>query len=348
MDPLYPSTLSKRRTFALFLLNFVNNTSTPVARRQCLRDIARISWDHRVLELSANGILLVSAIGNDGPLFGTLNNPADQMDVLGVGGVDALGRVARFSSRGMTGWELPAGYGRVKPDIVTFSTGVISSNLDGKCRVLSGTSVASPIVTGVVSLLINAALNRNANLINHENGSLYYMNNVDNYPFVPINPISIKQALIASANQLDSVRVFGTNSIKWLQETDQSSMFEQGAGLVNLQSALEITILNSMDVVGRIEKPPIYHPYINYNGHRLHVGISYSQYLWPWVGYLAVYLSVTPDSIDDIIPSSRFSGVAEGYISLVVESYDNIRNLSLSTNLRLPIKANIVPIPHRS
>lgn len=66
------------------------------------------------------------------------------------------------------------------------------------------------------------------------------MNNVDNYPFVPINPISIKQALIASANQLDSVRVFGTNSIKWLQETDQSSMFEQGAGLVNLQSALEV------------------------------------------------------------------------------------------------------------
>ncbi|VDQ17649.1 unnamed protein product [Trichobilharzia regenti] len=37
-------------------------------------------------------------------MFGTLNNPADQMDVLGVGGVDALGRVARFSSRGMTGW----------------------------------------------------------------------------------------------------------------------------------------------------------------------------------------------------------------------------------------------------
>ncbi|RTG86616.1 membrane-bound transcription factor site-1 protease [Schistosoma bovis] len=199
-----------------------------------------ISRKLHVLELSANGILLVSAIGNDGPLFGTLNNPADQMDVLGVGGVDALGRVARFSSRGMTGWELPAGYGRVKPDIVTFSTGVISSNLDGKCRVLSGTSVASPIVTGVVSLLINAALNHNANLINHENGSLYYMNNVDNYPFVPVNPISIKQALIASANQLDSVRVFGTNSIKWLQETDQSSMFEQGAGLVNLQSALEI------------------------------------------------------------------------------------------------------------
>jgi len=26
--------------------------------------------------------------GNDGPLYGTLNNPADQADVIGVGGID--------------------------------------------------------------------------------------------------------------------------------------------------------------------------------------------------------------------------------------------------------------------
>ncbi len=31
---------------------------------------------------------MVSAIGNDGPLYGTLNNPADQMDVVGVGGIN--------------------------------------------------------------------------------------------------------------------------------------------------------------------------------------------------------------------------------------------------------------------
>jgi hypothetical protein len=30
--------------------------------------------------------MMVSAIGNDGPLYGTLNNPADQMDVIGVVG----------------------------------------------------------------------------------------------------------------------------------------------------------------------------------------------------------------------------------------------------------------------
>ena len=41
----------------------------------------------KVWELTANNIIMVSAIGNDGPLYGTLNNPADQMDVIGVGSV---------------------------------------------------------------------------------------------------------------------------------------------------------------------------------------------------------------------------------------------------------------------
>lgn len=50
----------------------------------------------KVLEITSNGILMVSAIGNDGPLYGTLNNPADQSDVIGVGGID-------FSDR-CVGW----------------------------------------------------------------------------------------------------------------------------------------------------------------------------------------------------------------------------------------------------
>lgn len=53
----------------------------------------------------------ISAIGNDGPLYGTLNNPADQCDVIGVGGVDNAGHIASFSSRGMTTHELPIGTG---------------------------------------------------------------------------------------------------------------------------------------------------------------------------------------------------------------------------------------------
>ena len=38
----------------------------------------------QVWEITSNGIIMVSAIGNDGPLYGTLNNPADMVG--GAGG----------------------------------------------------------------------------------------------------------------------------------------------------------------------------------------------------------------------------------------------------------------------
>ena len=88
---------------------------------------------------------MVSGIGNDGPLYGTLNNPADQSDVIGVGGINYEDQIAQFSSRGMTTWELPFGYGRVKPDIVTYCIQVRGSKRKGGCKTLSGTSVASPM-----------------------------------------------------------------------------------------------------------------------------------------------------------------------------------------------------------
>ena len=34
----------------------------------------------------------------------TLNNPADMMDVIGIGGINFEDEIARFSSRGMTTW----------------------------------------------------------------------------------------------------------------------------------------------------------------------------------------------------------------------------------------------------
>lgn len=57
----------------------------------------------KVNELAAAGVIIVSAIGNDGPVWGTLNNPGDMASVIGVGGyaVDTLS-LAKFSSRGMT------------------------------------------------------------------------------------------------------------------------------------------------------------------------------------------------------------------------------------------------------
>lgn len=75
------------------------------------------------------------------------------MDVIGVGGINWEDQIAKFSSRGMTTWELPSGYGRVKPDLVTYGSGVRGSALQTGCRTLSGTSVASPVVAGAVALL---------------------------------------------------------------------------------------------------------------------------------------------------------------------------------------------------
>jgi membrane-bound transcription factor site-1 protease len=53
----------------------------------------------------------------------------------------------------MSTHELPHGYGRVKPDIVAYGRDVMGSKIAGGCRSLSGTSVASPVVAGAVTLL---------------------------------------------------------------------------------------------------------------------------------------------------------------------------------------------------
>ncbi|EDQ87026.1 uncharacterized protein MONBRDRAFT_27758 [Monosiga brevicollis MX1] len=186
---------------------FLNAFNYAMARRVHLINLSIGGPDFRdepfvakVQELTARGIVLVSAIGNDGPLYGTLNNPGDMNSVIGVGGIDYRDELAHFSSRGMTLWELPWGMGRVKPDIVTYGSTVRGPKPGGGCRTLSGTSVASPVVTGSLALLLSALPEGRRNARNV--GAM------------------LKQTLHQTAQRLPKV-----------------NMFEQGAGKLDLVRA---------------------------------------------------------------------------------------------------------------
>ncbi|KAG2394108.1 hypothetical protein C9374_003872 [Naegleria lovaniensis] len=319
-------------------------------------DYLDIPFIDKVRELTANGIIIISAIGNDGPLYGTLNNPADLANVIGVGGIDDNDNIAKFSSRGVTTYELrfKNGYGRVKPDIVTMSFKLRGLGLNhvgtfGSCHsILSGTSVASPVVAGAVTLLASSALADNKLELpsNTDSNDLTIRANLDKFSLpknslLPlINPASIKQILIESA-----------------QPVHHANIFEQGAGKLNLEKAYEllqdylqkgkpkatfypneldltacpymwpfcsqplyhtamplvfnVTILNAMSASGRVMGDPVFVP--GRYGEFLDVTFTYPKVMWPYSGWLGVHISVRS--------SARFfNGYCEGTIKMKIMS----------------------------
>ena len=119
-------------------------------------DFADEPFGDKVKEIVASGITLVSAMGNDGPAWGTLNAPGDAVEVIGVGASEAdNGRVAAISSRGFPlGDRVP----RMKPDYLAPGMGVLGAIPGGaSCSPNHGTSVASPSVAGVAALVASAA-----------------------------------------------------------------------------------------------------------------------------------------------------------------------------------------------
>ncbi|CAG0885029.1 unnamed protein product [Darwinula stevensoni] len=298
----------------------------------------------KVWELTANGVIMVSAIGNDGPLYGTLNNPADQMDVIGVGGINFEDQIAKFSSRGMTTWELPEGYGRVKPDIVTYGLYVQGSSVKGDCRSLSGTSVASPVVAGAVTLLASGVLHR---------GNI-------------INPASMKQALMASARRLPGINMFeqGHGKLDLLRAFQLLTSYKPQASLSPsyidltecpymwpyctqplyhsaMPSIVNVTILNGMGVSGRLVEPPKWYPYIPQNGDYLDLSFSYPEVLWPWSGFLAIHIKVSEAGRD-------WEGIAQGHVNIIIESPpEDGEEQPRRSNLTLPLRVKVIPTPPR-
>lgn len=108
----------------------------------------------------AAGIVMIYSAGNEGS--GGLRRPADrattEYNCMAVGAVDANDSrwpIANFSSRGPT-YCTPDGRAATKPDIAAPGVNVNSSLPGNRYGQLSGTSMASPHVNGVVALMRQA------------------------------------------------------------------------------------------------------------------------------------------------------------------------------------------------
>lgn len=104
------------------------------------------------------GLVVVAAAGNSGPEYQTIKSPGVSNQIITVGGfndnrVDEGGynenyfEMAEFSSRG------PA-FQRFKPDLVAPSVDIISCGKDKPYTSLSGTSVATPMIAGLIALML--------------------------------------------------------------------------------------------------------------------------------------------------------------------------------------------------
>ena len=101
----------------------------------------------------AMGIAPVFAAGNSGPRPGTVGAPGAYKEAITIGATDSQDRIARFSSRGPVTFQ---GETYIKPDVSAPGVDVYSAKNGGGYQKMSGTSMATPHVAGIVALMLQA------------------------------------------------------------------------------------------------------------------------------------------------------------------------------------------------
>lgn len=122
--------------------------STPSGRNDPLQMGAEVLWN--------SGVTVVAAAGNSGPERESIKSPGISPKIITVGGIDDKRvdgkydiksfEIAKFSSRG------PAGY-FYKPDCLAPAIDITGASVKGGYTTMSGTSVATPMVAGIATLM---------------------------------------------------------------------------------------------------------------------------------------------------------------------------------------------------
>jgi len=99
------------------------------------------------------GIFPVFAAGNEGPKKSTISTPGAYPHAFAVGAVNSWSFLMRSSSRGPADWGSQLW---IKPDIVAPGKNILSLDHEGGYKELSGTSMATPHVAGVLALMFQA------------------------------------------------------------------------------------------------------------------------------------------------------------------------------------------------
>ena len=119
----------------------------------------------------SRGIICVTSAGNSGSTANPhISVPADAINTLAIGAVNAAGLYTSFSSIG------PSFDGRVKPDVVAQGVQAVVSDPSGNIGTANGTSFSGPITAGMVACLWQALPTKtNAEIIQiiKESGSIF-------------------------------------------------------------------------------------------------------------------------------------------------------------------------------
>jgi subtilisin family serine protease len=221
-----------------------------------LSTAANIAWN--------DGVIVVAAAGNEGAGFWpwqtnyeTVNSPGLGAYIITVGsaGGSNYGSVSYFSSRG------PTDDNRSKPDIVAPGEGLTVLSNDGSSILynsFSGTSAATPVVSGAIALLLSN--NSNVSWISPDTVKAAIMMTATD---LGDNPFSQGAGLInisAAYNYLQDYYITNTTDTPPLIITPIRAITTP----MTLSSST--TTLNLTIVVGNVTRTPIINAYFNVSG----------------------------------------------------------------------------------